>query len=466
MKKSRRTYILRNEVFYKASKWSSRSFATDYTQAVVPEQVFELFPPDLRRFTFLDLAIFEMLSRDVEHLHQWQRFIEEPLNQIVHLDPWILKNRSSMLNYEGPGLYAFAIGKGREKKKTYIGSGDVICKRGKKHSSASEEEHDGGPVQRGKSVSMLVRLSFLEAETCIAEELECVLYQAPKKMERTHLFTLESVTLPTYGALQEMGGMNTNLLDGCGHARRISIAHLRQGLTRLFDHLAPKNGNFRRARSSLPAFALHKNDIDLLGSWAALNAEAGWQLSPRTLMFILYGQCHVDTVAGIIAKENVPPEIWRTGVFPPKLAAALRPAKPAVAAVADAGAGSEDSDNDATFGADGSAPSAATRLERAKASYEKRKEEQAPAAFRLAPHCDPSQPRQTGSVNSLDRDYRGSEASGPSHAGPSSSAGNFPSGSVTVPRVQQAPTVHDPTFYRAQTKKERKRKGRDPSEGF
>lgn len=46
---------------------------TDYTQAVVPEQVFELFPPDLRRFTFLDLAIFEMLSRDVEHLHQWQR---------------------------------------------------------------------------------------------------------------------------------------------------------------------------------------------------------------------------------------------------------------------------------------------------------------------------------------------------------------------------------------------------------
>lgn len=247
-------------------------------------------------------------------------------------------------------------------------------------------------------------------------------------MERTHLFTLESVTLPTYGALQEMGGMNTNLLDGCGHARHISVAHLRQGLTRLFDHLAPKNGNFRRvsekgcksihchlltfffrfsqARSSLPAFALHNNNIDLLGSWAALNAEAGWQLSPRTLMFILYGQCHVDTVAAIIAVEDVPPEIWQTGAFLPKLAAALRHAKPAVATVADADdagddvdADSDDSDDDTRFGPDGSAPSAATRLEHAKASYKKRKEEQAPAAFRLAPHCDPLQPRQTGQLS-------------------------------------------------------------------
>jgi hypothetical protein len=33
-----------------------------------------------------------------------RRFIEEPLDQIIHLDPWILKNRSSMLNYKGPGL--------------------------------------------------------------------------------------------------------------------------------------------------------------------------------------------------------------------------------------------------------------------------------------------------------------------------------------------------------------------------
>ncbi|KWU43974.1 hypothetical protein RHOSPDRAFT_34403 [Rhodotorula sp. JG-1b] len=463
--KSRKTYILRNEVFYKASKWSSRSFATDYTQAIVPEKVFELSPPDLRRFTFLDLAIFEMLSRDGEHLRQWQRFIAEPLDQIVHLDPWLLKNRSSMLNYKGPGLYAFAIGKGKEKKKTYIGSGEVICNRGTKHASASEEEHDDGPVQRGKSVSMLVRLSFLEADTCIAEELECVLYKAPKKMERTHLFTLESVTLPTYGALQEMGGMNTNLLDGCGHASRISLSHLRQGLTRLFDYLAPKNGNLRQARSSLPAFALHKTDIDLMRSWAALNAEAGWQLSPRTLMCILYGLCHVDPVADVIAKEGVPPQIWRTGAFPPKLAAALRRAtEPDAAAAADAD--SDDSDDDTKLGSDGSAPSAATRLERARASYEKRKKELAPAAFRLAPHCDPSRPRQIGSLNSLDRSYGGNDASGSSNAGTSSSAGNVPSGSVPVPRVQQAPTIHNPNFYRAQTTKARKRKGRDTKEGF
>jgi hypothetical protein len=80
---------------------------------------------------------------------------------------------------------------------------------------------------------------------------------------------------------------------------------------------------------------------------------------------------------------------------------------------------------------------------------------------RIATLCSPARP-----VNSLDQDYGGSEASGPSHAGSSSLAGNVLSGSVTVPRVQQAPTVHDPTFYRAQTKKVWKRKGRDPSEGF
>jgi hypothetical protein len=278
--------------------------------------------------------------------------------------------------------------------------------------------------------------------------------------------------------------MNTNLLDGCGHARHISVAHLHQGLTRLFNHLAPKNGNFRRvsekgcksihchlltfffrfsqARSSLPAFALHKNDIDLLGSWAALNAEAGWQLSPRTLMFILYGQCHVDTVAAInrrggrpsrdLANRRVPA---KTGSSPPprqtrrchrgrcqrrqllgstesggredfrrkfcsgesggpramfsfimfpsffpsphrRLHFSLGRydlACPCIALTFTllssrggnptgfstcANTGDDvdaDSDDDTRFGPDGSAPSAATRLEHAKASYKKRKEE-------------------------------------------------------------------------------------------
>lgn len=44
-------------------------------------------------------------------------------------------------------------------------------------------------------------------------------------------------------------------------------------------------------------------------------------------MFILYDLCHVDPVVDVIAKEGVPPQIWRTGAFPPKLAAALRPDK-------------------------------------------------------------------------------------------------------------------------------------------
>lgn len=164
-------------------------------------------------------------------------------------------------------------------------------------------------------------------------------------------------------------------------------------------------------------------------------------------MFILYDLCHVDPVVDVIAKEGVPPQIWRTGAFPPKLAAALRPDKHS----------NSNSDDNTKLGSDGSAPFAARHLERAKASYEKRKEQPAPAAFCLGLHCDPLPPRQTGLVDFLNWDYRGNDASGPFNAGPSLFAGNIPSGLVMVPRVQQAETVHNPTFYRALTTKQRKK---------
>ncbi|KWU44432.1 hypothetical protein RHOSPDRAFT_25728 [Rhodotorula sp. JG-1b] len=210
----------------KKAAWTSRSYAEEYTEVQVPEDVLSKIQAPCSNLTYSDAAVIEMLFRDPDHLVEWNRFVTEPLDSIRHLNVWNVPNRKSMLSQTGPALYAFCI----LQEKPYVGSTEELKIRAPQHV-------DG--IASGKGINRVVTDNYKGRE--FKDGPEGVVYAPPEQIERTSLYTLESKNISAYGGLVEMGGSNVNLLDRQTYREVVSREELEIGIVKTLDLLAPKN---------------------------------------------------------------------------------------------------------------------------------------------------------------------------------------------------------------------------------